>query len=1102
MSQQSDSLESVPLDTLERIDQICERFEAHWSSGAVPSLAEYLAQAPMAGREALLEELLSLDREYRGRRGEALSFDDYARQLPEDVDALRALWGDTEEAGDRPAKSEHAANAAVRQLGDYELHRELGRGGMGVVYEARQISLNRLVALKMIRDSEFASGHELFRFQNEAKVVATLDHANIVPIIEVGNLEGQHWFSMKLVAGGSLAQRLGEYTAQPPAAAALLVTVAEAVHYAHQRGILHRDLKPANILIDEQGRPHVTDFGLARRIDDDNELSVSGRVAGTPSYMAPEQTLGKSGSTTTATDVYGLGTVLYALLTGRAPFAGDTPFHTIEQLRDRAPDRPRAHNPRVPRDLELICLKCLEKDPKWRYPSASALAEDLRSWQAGKPIAARPVGPLSRAWMWCKRKPVPAGLLASLVVALAGGFAGVAKEWRRAEANLSLLKSANAELTSANHSLEKARDKVRQDLYGTEMNLIRQLADSEFGSDRVEDLLAHWYPRAAEPDRRHWEWYHLFGSKRRGLRTWEVPERRPICSVSWSADGRRLASVIDDGSLVVWDPNTGHEIATLRGHARGCPVSVWSPDGRHLLSAGDATIKVWSAETWRETASLGTAEIFSILRLSPDGHRLASGDSRGLALWDAGTGKRIAALSGKCASISWDPDSRRLATTSLDGTITLWDANAREETAALRGHTRTVAALAWSRDGHRLASGSEDRSVRLWDTVAARPITTLNGHTDEVLAVAWSPDGHRLASAGRDRIIKLWNADSGEQLATLYGNHNEVYTLAWSPEGRRLASAGFEGRVKLWDVEGRLEALHGHAGAVSALCWSSDDRRLASAALDHSIRLWDAETGREIATLRGHTNGVEGLSWSPDDRRLASGSRDGRIKLWDASTGREIATLNRIALPVSSVSWSHDGRRLAFCGHGKSVHIWDAVDGRETANLKGHTADVCDVSFSPDGRRLASASQDGTVRLWAMDTGEPIASLRGHTSEAKSVCWSPDGSRLASASLDGTIKLWDARSAELIATLRGHTHWVMSVSWSPDGRRLASASWDHTVKVWDPETGKETASLSGHKERVNVVRWSSDGTRLATGAWDKTVRLWDARPGYARDRAR
>jgi eukaryotic-like serine/threonine-protein kinase len=1101
MSRQSDSLENVPLDRLQRIDQICERFEAQWSAGSVPSLAEYLAEAPVAGREALLEELLSLDREYRGRRGEALSFDDYARQLPEDVDALRAVWCDAKGTGERPAKSDDAATAAVRQFGDYELLRELGRGGMGVVYEARQISLNRLVALKMIRDSEFASGDELIRFQNEAKTVATLDHPNIVPILDVGEFQGHHCFSMKLVAGGSLAQRLGEYAAQPAAAAALLVTVAEAVHDAHRQGILHRDLKPANILIDEQGRPHVTDFGLARRIDDDNELSVSGRVVGTPSYMAPEQALGKSGSTTTATDVYGLGTILYALLTGRAPFAGDTPFHTIEQLRDRAPDPPRAHNPRVPRDLELICLKCLEKDPKWRYPSASALADDLRSWQEGKPIAARPVGPLPRAWMWCKRKPVLASLLASLVVAVVGGFAGVANEWRRAEANLSLLKSTNAELTSANLSLQKARDKMRQDLYRTEMNLVRQLADSEFGSNRVEDLLAHWYPSATEPDRRGWEWYYLLGSKQRELRTWEVPERRPICSVNWSHDGRRLASVIDNGSLVVWDPNTGHEIATLRGHDRGCPQSLWSPDGGRLLTAGDATIKVWSAETWRETASVPTFGIGSYLSLSPDGHRLASGDSRGIELWDALTGKRIAALNGKCASIGWGPDSRRLATTSVDGTITLWDANTREQTATLRGHTGRAFGLAWGPDGHRLASGSEDRTVRLWDTVAGRPMTTLSGHADEVLAVAWSPDGHRLASTGRDRMVKLWNADSGEPLATLHGHQSEVYTVAWGPEGRRLASAGFEGRVKLWDAEDRLEALNGHADAVYALCWSSDDRRLASAALDHSIRLWDAETGHETATLRGHTDWVEAICFSPDERYLASGSHDRTIKMWDAVSGRVTATWDAEADPVVALAWGPDGRRLASA-QGGFVKLRDVATGHAVATCNGHTGVVWAVSFSPDGGRLASASADNTVKIWDAATGTLMTTLRGHTWEVKGVCFSPDGRRLASASIDGTIKLWDARRAELIATLRGHTHWVMSVSWSPDGRRLASASWDQTVKIWDPETGNETATLSGHKDRVNVVRWSSDGTRLASGAWDKTVRLWDARSGYARDRAR
>ena len=410
----------------------------------------------------------------------------------------------------------------VRYFGDYEIRRELGRGGMGVVYEARQVSLNRPVALKMVRAGLLAGDDELRRFQNEAEAVALLDHPGIVPVYEVGAHDSQHYFSMKLVPGGSLVPLMPRYRDDPRAAARLVAEAAEAVAHAHARGILHRDLKPANILVDDQGRPHVTDFGLAKKVEADVELTQSGAILGTPAYMSPEQASGRRGAVTTASDVYGLGAVLYALLTGRAPFGGDSVVETIDAVRNRPPEPPRQLNAALPRDLETICLRCLEKDPRRRYPTAQALADDLRAWLDSRPIAARRVGPAERAWLWCRRRPAVAALSAAVALAVVGGAAATiavqyaanrrldAKNLELDRANTGLLEAirqkdqANAALAEANIRVQArfdlAREAIRSLKQGVEEeealkeDRLRPLRDKLLGSarrfyDRLGELL-------------------------------------------------------------------------------------------------------------------------------------------------------------------------------------------------------------------------------------------------------------------------------------------------------------------------------------------------------------------------------------------------------------------------------------------------------------------------------------------------------------------------------------------------------------------------------------------------------------------------------------
>ncbi|WP_165072963.1 serine/threonine-protein kinase [Paludisphaera rhizosphaerae] len=378
----------------------------------------------------------------------------------------------------------------VHYFGDYEILKELGRGGMGVVYKARQLSLNRAVALKVVKAGVLADDEERRRFQNEAEAVALLDHVGIVPVHEVGEHEGKPYLSMKLIEGGNLTASLARYKQDPRAAAALTAEIAEAVHHAHMRGILHRDLKPANILLDAGGHPHVTDFGLAKRVEEDLELTASGAILGTPSYMSPEQASGRRGAITTASDVYGLGAILYALLSGKAPFGGGSVVETIDAVRNQPPVPPRRANPDVPRDLETICLKCLEKDARRRYSSASALADDLKAWLESRPISARPVGAFEKLRLWCRRNPAVAASAAAVVMALVLGTGSVIAVQTRANG---LLEKKNLDLQASNAELDKQRLRA----VSAEAEERRRAAEVQETADFQSKMLAQVDPAQA-----------------------------------------------------------------------------------------------------------------------------------------------------------------------------------------------------------------------------------------------------------------------------------------------------------------------------------------------------------------------------------------------------------------------------------------------------------------------------------------------------------------------------------------------------------------------------------------------------------------------------
>jgi WD40 repeat protein len=964
----------------------------------------------------------------------------------------------------------------------YEVLGELGRGGMGVVYKARHLALGRIVAVKMLANTlpEVAT---IARFHAEIEAVARLQHANIIQIYEVGSVSTGPYFAMEHADSGSLADCwLGK--PQPPRQAAEIVaTIAEAVQAAHDAGIVHRDLKPSNILLHtgckspQNGRTapaadkvkpvlKITDFGVARRLDTAG-LTQSGQMMGTPGYMAPEQAQGAADEVGPPADIYALGILLYEALTGGPPHRGITGLETVHLMLSHDPLPPSRLRPHLSRDLETICLHCLEKEPQRRYPSARAVAEDLQRFLAGKPIVARPISSWERTWKWARRNPVIAILVALLLVTTCVGFGVVTALWRHAEA---AQEHAEIERGVALQRAEaQARARREAQRLSAQLMLERGVSLCESG-DHGPGLL--WLARGLDmtgPND-----HALHQGMRRILGGWSRQLPTPALHLSFpeaihvaelSADGRMLAVACGD-RVLLYDLQ-GRAIGKALVHTAAVSALALHPNGKVVASgAEDGSVRLWD---------------------------VASGNQPGAAQQPAEAARPQKARLDVRA-LAFSPDGERLISGSEDGQVILWKMADGLVRVATLPHRGAVPAVAFSRDGRSLLTGSADGTARLWDTRSGSPLCGPLAHPGGVRAVALRPDGQLLATGGEDHVVRLWTAPAGQLVRELREHTGAVRALAFHPGRGLLVSGSEDSHAILWDLQtGDVRKKMAHENEIVATAFSPDGRFLVTASEDHMARLWRGDTGEPIGSPLIHQDDLHVMRISSDGRTILTAGEDHTVRLWKAPGAPQAITLPR---PVPSVDFSPDGKYLAAVSGGIVV-LCDLATSEKKLLAAGTSANV--VAFRPDGQALLVGGGDdkGGVVQFFTSSGTAFGPALRHAQGVITAVFSPDGKTVAVGCYDpdSCVHLWDAERGIELRQLQGHTRKVCCVAFHPRAPILGSSSWDRTSRLWNTETGAAVGDVMTQQDIIQSIAFAPAGDLVVTAGDDYTARLWSASNG-------
>lgn len=1046
--------------------------------------------------------------------------------VEEDSTVLRFFQGASAVLDD--AARSRTALPELKTVGPYRIERVLARGGMGVIYEAIDTRLKRPAALKMILTGAHSDPESFARFRAEAEAVARLQHPNIVPIFEVGEHDGLPFLALEYIDGQNLAQKLNGQPLPPREAARMLQSLSLAIEFAHQRGIIHRDLKPANILITASGQAKITDFGLAKLRESRDTATRPGEVLGTPNYMAPEQAEGNTGYVGPATDVYSLGALLYELLTGQPPFQAGSPMETLLRVRLQEPISPTHFQPKLPRDLVTICLKCLRKERYQRYATAAELAADLQRFLDGKPVHARSVTYAERLWKWTCRHPALATVIGISSCLLVVANFLLLMQWREAEdARTSsqqryemLLRTQDNLLRERRRAraaaIERQRVEYQQRLRVAELEFLTADADN---AARILDQCA--------VAKRGWEWHYLQRHFEGSVLTF-TPDGAHL-AIAVSSDGKQLLSFRNDGELQTRSVNSGELLGRVRpARPANCPatggfsIATFSRDRSRLAAIctpGDGKrpcIVIWNVGDGSPLAAFECDLPAAVcLALSGDGKFVAwsegnwnarrkvfeGGATRLVNLHDRRELWEIANPSVCPNSLAFSPDNAQLAMTGRELPLLVLDTGTGKKLVEPPHPDWSGTMLQWNPNGRQIAvqRGHEILLV----SADGRKLATLSGHRGLIYQLLFSRDGNHLASASSDHTIRIWDTNSNREIRTLVGHTQTVLRLSISDDDKRLASISAAGEFKIWDLEYAQEPTtvgnEEHNDWVPAVACHPNGRWFATGCGDRLIHLWDLETGRHLRQFQTRS-AVEAIVFHPAGQLMAAGLDYGKVSVWNLKSGHETilsghfgSVLGVAFHPFEDLllSWGEDGR----------VRIWNLSNGQLVRQFGKHAGAVHALALHPSGAIAASADSAGAVRLWRIADAHELQMIQAHETRVASIVYAPNGEWFATSNsnrekLDAetSIHIWDAYSGERLRTLTGHKLSIWHLAVSPDGSRIASAGEDWTVKVWDALYGDLLLTLKGHSDDVRCVKFSPDGRLLISSGDNAFVRVWDGSP--------